>query len=49
MVVPLILGAIMNSFTPQALQVGGFTTAIVKGSSAFNRRISCMYGCRDQF
>jgi 2-keto-3-deoxygluconate transporter len=34
MVLPLILGAIINTFSPQALQIGGFTTAIAKGSSA---------------
>ena len=34
MVVPLILGALINTFWPNALQVGGFTTAVAKGSSA---------------
>ncbi len=34
MVLPLIFGAILNTFSPQLLQIGGFTTAIVKGSSA---------------
>jgi 2-keto-3-deoxygluconate permease len=34
MVLPLILGALINTLTPQALQIGGFTTAIAKGSSA---------------
>jgi 2-keto-3-deoxygluconate permease len=34
MVLPLILGAIINTIFPQALQVGGFTTAIASGSSA---------------
>jgi 2-keto-3-deoxygluconate transporter len=34
MIFPLILGALVNTFTPEALQVGGFTTAIAKGSSA---------------
>jgi 2-keto-3-deoxygluconate transporter len=34
MIVPLILGAIINTFSPQVLQIGGFTTAIAKGSSA---------------
>lgn len=34
MVVPLILGALINTLWPNALQVGGFTTAIAKGSSA---------------
>ena len=34
MVIPLILGALMNTITPGALQIGGFTTAIATGSSA---------------
>ena len=34
MVVPLILGALINTLWPNALQVGGFTTAVAKGSSA---------------
>ena len=34
MVIPLIFGAIMNTISPQALQIGGFTTAIATGSSA---------------
>lgn len=34
MIFPLILGALINTFSPQALQIGGFTTAIAKGSSA---------------
>ena len=34
MVVPLIFGALINTLWPNALQVGGFTTAVAKGSSA---------------
>ena len=34
MVLPLILGAIINTISPKALQIGGFTTAIATGSSA---------------
>lgn len=34
MVIPLIVGAIINSLAPQALQIGGFTTAIATGSAA---------------
>ena len=34
MVIPLIVGAIINTISPQALQIGGFTTAIATGSAA---------------
>lgn len=34
MVVPLILGAILNTFVPQLLDIGGFTTGLARGSDA---------------
>lgn len=34
MIIPLILGALINTFSPGVLQIGGFTTAIATGSSA---------------
>ncbi len=34
MILPLIVGALINTVSPQALKIGGFTTAIATGSSA---------------
>ena len=34
MVVPLILGTLINTFIPQVLEIGGFTTALFKGGQA---------------
>ncbi|KIR01761.1 2-keto-3-deoxygluconate permease (KDG permease) [Lachnospiraceae bacterium TWA4] len=33
MLVPLILGALVNSVCPQVLEIGGFTTALLKGGT----------------
>lgn len=34
MVVPLLIGAAMNTFFPQILMIGGFTTALARGAPA---------------
>lgn len=34
MVAPLVIGAAMNTFFPEALQIGGFTTALFKNGAA---------------
>ena len=34
MVVPLVIGAAINTFFPEALQIGGFTTALFKNGAA---------------
>lgn len=33
-VVPMLIGVVLNSFVPQALQIGGFFTGMVNGTSA---------------
>ena len=34
MVIPLVIGCLVNTFIPQVLQIGGFTTALFKGGQA---------------
>ena len=33
-VVPMLIGVVLNSFVPQVLQIGGFFTGMVTGTSA---------------
>ena len=33
-VVPMLIGVVLNSFVPQALQIGGFFTSMVNGTGA---------------
>lgn len=34
MVIPLVIGCLINTFIPQVLEIGGFTTALFKGGQA---------------
>ena len=34
MVIPLVLGALVNTFVPQIIKIGGFTTAMATGANA---------------
>lgn len=42
MVIPLLLGALINTFFPQILNIGGFTTAMAKGATPL---IGCFLFC----
>ena len=42
MVIPLLIGAIINTLFPQILQIGGFTTAMAKGATPL---IGCFLLC----
>lgn len=41
MVVPLLLGATINTFFPQILEIGGFTTALFKQGAMPLIALSC--------
>lgn len=42
MVVPLLLGATMNTVAPQALEIGGFTTSLFKNSATALIALFCL-------
>lgn len=42
MVVPLLLGATLNTFLPEALNIGGFTTALFKDSATALIALFCL-------
>lgn len=39
MVIPLVIGCLVNTFIPQVLQIGGFTTALFKGGQADRKSV----------
>ena len=39
MVIPLILGALINTFVPQILKIGGFTTAMATGAASIGTQV----------
>jgi 2-keto-3-deoxygluconate permease len=48
MVIPLILGAIFNTFLPGILNIGGFTTPLFKdGATALIGGFFILHGCRN--
>ena len=44
MVIPLLLGVLLNTFIPDVLQMGGLTTAIFSSAGA-NTLIACFLVC----